>query len=332
MKGEFRFHFLLWTNPANVARVDATIGRLKQDFILERWLGPMVAALVVAFAVCFLASCSQSPTAKPFTVGSTPSTEQVILAEIASQLLEKQLGMTIVRKVDVASTSIGYDALIMSEIDLYPEDTNAIMTAVLKEPVDPNPEIVMERVRGEMARLGKIQMLNPLGIRRHRIVSIKSSDARDGNLKTLSDAARSRLAWTLGETSEFHSSTDGHSALMSAYPLPLKIAPKVIAPGLIYSALAENQVSMASGFETDGALLTGQFTALKDDKGAFRDNRTSFFIREDSLSRYPKIRATLEQLSGKFTNESIQKMNHEVDALRHQVRSVASEFLRQAGL
>ncbi len=128
--------------------------------------------------------------------------------EIAAQHLEKALGVQVNRKVDLGSPSIGYESLLMSSIDVYPEDTNAIAVSVLKDPMDQNPDIVLERVRGEMARLGRVYVFNPLGIHRRMGIVVRASDARDYKIDTIADAARSHLGWTLGPTSEF-SRADG---------------------------------------------------------------------------------------------------------------------------
>ncbi len=302
-----------------------------------RWQPLKLTLTRSVLGVLFLAAaptnwgCSRSSPLN-LTVASTPSTEKGILVEISAQHLEKALGATVTRKVDVGSTSIGYESLLMSAIDVYPEDTSAIAVSVLKDPLDASSDVVFERVRGEMARLGRIQVLNPLGIRRRMAIVVRANDARDAKLETISDAARSQLGWTLGTTSEFEQRQDGYSALMSAYKLPLATASKPMLPGLLYPSLSQNQVSMITGYDTDGPLAGNEFVMLKDDKAAFRESRTCFLVRDDTIKREPRVRTALEQLSGKFTNESIRKLNYDLDEGRRPVKDVAAGFLRQAGL
>jgi osmoprotectant transport system permease protein len=256
----------------------------------------------------------------------------MILAEIAAQHLEKQLGVPIERRTDLGSAPIAYEALVLSTIDIYPEDTNAIMVSVLKDALDPNPDSVLLRVQNEMPRLGRIQVLSPLGIHRRPCVVVRARDASDGKIQTLSEAARSRLAWTLGVTSEFQQRSDGFTALMSAYNLPLKVPPKPFPPASLYPALTDSQVAMVAGYDTDGPLSGNEFIQLKDDKGAFHEARTCFLVRQGAIDSQPKVKEALTQLSGKFTNDSIRKLNYEVDVSRRPVTDVAAEFLRQAGL
>jgi glycine betaine/choline ABC-type transport system substrate-binding protein len=287
---------------------------------------------VAALAALGAAAGCSKPAPKAITVGSAPSTEGILLAEIAAQHLEKQLGVPIVRKLDLGSTTIAYEALVLSTLDVYPEDTNAILVSVMKEPLDPNADNVLLRIQNEMPRLGRIQVLNPLGIHRRMCMAVRAADAADGKIATLSDAARSRLAWTIGVTPEFEQRTDGYVALMSTYNVPLKVPPKSLPAGSLYPALSQNQVSMIAGYDTDGPLNAPEFAVLKDDKGAFHEARTCFLVRQGALDGNPKLRAALDQLSGKFTNESVRQMDFEVDVLRHAVKDVAAGFLRQAGL
>jgi glycine betaine/choline ABC-type transport system substrate-binding protein len=299
---------------------------------LKRKLTKLAGAVVFFAAGMVLMTACSRKAALTLTVASTPSTERGILVEIAAQHLEKQLGTPVIRKVDLGSTSIGYESLVMSAIDVWAEDTNAIGVSVLKDPVDASPDITLERVRGEMARIGRIHVFNALGIRRRMAIVVRASDARDAKLETIADAGRSQLGWTLGTTSEFEQRPDGYSALMSTYKLRLATAPRTMLKGMLYPSLSQNQVSMVAGYDTDGALAEPEFAMLKDNLGAFRESRTCLLVREEALEREPKVRTALDQLSGKFTNDSIRKLNYEVDGSRRAVKDVAAGFLRQAGL
>ena len=290
-----------------------------------------IRALICVSTVVFSAGCSH-PGPQPITIGALASTERILIAEIAAQHVEKRLGVTVDRRLDLGSTSLAYDGLVLGTTDVYPEDTNALVVSVLKEPLDPDPAIVLNRVRNELPRLGRVQVLDPLGIRQRVSMAVRASDAKDGKMQKLSEAARSRLAWTLGCTSDFEQRTDGYSVLMRTYNLPLKLAPKVLPPRGLYEALASNQASMVAGYDTDGPLAGPEFTVLNDDKNAFQESRACLLVRQGAVERTPGLRAALDQLSRKFNNETMRKMNYEVDVEKAHVGAVAAEFLRQAGL
>jgi len=285
---------------------------------------------LLALTIILIAGCARQTTA--LAVGSYSSTERMILAEIAAQVLEKQTGAPVIRRFDAAGTQDAYQSLMLGNLDVYPEDAVSIVVKVLKETVDPNPDVAFERVRGEMVRLARIQALNPLGIHSRIAMVIRAADQKDGGIQNLSRAAGSGQAWTVGYTSEFESRLDGYSALMSTYKLPLKVAAKPYPPGALYPALAGRQVTMISAHDTDGPLLGSNFVALKDDMEAFRESLTCLLVRQGALDADPRIRPSLDRLSGKFTSESIQKLNYQVDVRKRPVKDVATEFLRTAGL
>ncbi len=274
--------------------------------------------------------CSRG--SQPLVVGSTSAPDRMIIAEIASQLLEKHLNTTVTRKFDVGSTQIAYEALMLNNVSVLPEETNAVLVSLLKEPIDPNPDIAFERVRSEMERMARIQVLKPLGVRARNVMVIRAADQKGGGMETLSQAAQSKLSWTIGYTRDFESHADGYAALMSTYKLPLRVAPKSMSAAALYPALAENQVSMISGEDVDGPLEGSDFAILKDDKGAFRESRTCLLIGPDVATRDPKVRPALELLSGKFTNDGIRKMGYQVAVSKKPLKDVASDFLREAGL
>jgi glycine betaine/choline ABC-type transport system substrate-binding protein len=278
-----------------------------------------------------LGGCSRAPKAA-FIVGAKPGTEPAIVAEAAAQHLEKRLGAPVTRKFDVATTTMAYQGLLMTDVDIFPEDTTAIVSAVLKERVDPNPAVVFERAKSELMRLARIEVLPPLGIRHRYAMVVSAAKAAERRLETLSEACRSEPGWTLAVTAEFQDRPDGFGALMGKYNLPLRVAARTVDPRKLYSTLSEKQADMIAGFDTDGALESPEVAALADDRKAFEETRTCLLVRQEALQKFPAARAALEELSGKFSNDRIRKLNYQVDVRGRPVKDVAAEFLREAGL
>jgi glycine betaine/choline ABC-type transport system substrate-binding protein len=50
-------------------------------------------------------------------------------------------------------------------------------------------------------------------------------------------------------------------------------------------------------------------------------------VREEALERFPRLRLALEQLSGKISEETMRKLNYEVDGRHRPVSEVARDFL-----
>jgi glycine betaine/choline ABC-type transport system substrate-binding protein len=71
---------------------------------------------------------------------------------------------------------------------------------------------------------------------------------------------------------------------------------------------------------------------LTDDKKAFGSYQACIMARHEMLAGEPRLRPALEELSGKFTNDIMRKLDAEVDVKHRQVAAVAAEFLTRAGL
>jgi osmoprotectant transport system substrate-binding protein len=178
----------------------------------------------------------------------------------------------------------------------------------------------------------RIEWLDPLGFNNTFAMAVRGADARERHLATLSDAAADRKGFILGAGYEFLQRPDGYGTLNQAYPIDWTSPPKSMDLGLLYTALTQNKVSMVAGSATDGMLSALDIKVLNDDKQAFPPYQACIAVRSDTLAAYPELRSALAQLSGKFSTESMQKLNYEVDGKHRQVREVAREFLQSAGL
>jgi osmoprotectant transport system substrate-binding protein len=280
----------------------------------------IIAALI---ALAALVGCKQS--AHVLTVGSKNFTEQVVLGEIIAQHVENRLHLKVDRSLNLGGTLLAHQALTSGEIDLYPEYTGTALTSVLKEPVTANPAAVLARVQSEYARRFQLEWLDPLGIDNGFAMVVRAS----ANLKTLTDAAA--RPWNLGVGYEFEQRSDGLKALKSTYGLRFT-ATRTMDLGLLYKALADGQVDMIAANATDGLLSRGGLTVLSDDKHAFPPYQVSIAARQQALQRIPGLREALAELSGKFSNTTMQDLNYQVDGQHHAAGEVASAFLKQVQL
>ncbi len=281
--------------------------------------------LACLMAAALAAGCSGS---RPLTVASKNFTEQVILGEILAQHLERRLGVKVDRKLNLGGTLLSHQALIKGEVDLYPEYTGTALTAILKQPPSSDAAAVLARVRQEYRARWKIEWLEPLGFNNTFAMAIRGPDARQGGYQTLSDAARRPGGWTLGMGYEFQQRPDGLKGLVKTYKLPLRGTPRTMDLGLLYKAIEQRQVDMISANATDGMLSVMDLTVLRDDQGYFPPYQAAVLVRSEALDRFAGLRPALVELSGKFTDSAMQKLNHQVDGEKRTVAVVAREFLR----
>ena len=99
--------------------------------------------------------------------------------------------------------------------------------------------------------------------------------------------------------------------------------------GLLYKALEGNQVGMIAANATDGLLSKLDVKILEDDQHAFPPYQVAIAAGQRVLQETPGLRSALQELSGKFTNQSMQQLNYQVDGEHRPVAQVAAEFLKR---
>jgi glycine betaine/choline ABC-type transport system substrate-binding protein len=287
----------------------------------------VLAALIIAVV---LPGCSDDR--RSLTVGSKNFMEQVLLGEIVAQHLEQRFRKPVERKLNLGGTLLAHQALVKGEIDLYPEYTGTAISSVLHLPSSSDPAELLARVRREYQSRFNLHWLDPLGFDNTFAMVIRRADAEEHRLASLSDAAHYSPGWTLGVGYEFQQRPDGLPKLLDTYPLTLIGRPKVMDLGLLYRALQQKQVSMIAANSTDGLLSELDVTVLRDDRKCFPPYQAAFVVRRDALQRELSLEHALQELSGKFTEETMRRLNHRVIVQHGSVQDVARQFLKDSGL
>jgi glycine betaine/choline ABC-type transport system substrate-binding protein len=277
-------------------------------------------ACLIALAA---AACTRS---ERIVVGSKNFTEQVLLGEILAQQIERRLGVSVERKLNLGGTLLAHQALTSGAIDLYPEYTGTALTAVLKQAPAADPATVFEAVRAAYREKWRLEWLAPLGFNNTFAMMVPGDIARREKLATLSDAARSR-PWRLGVGYEFKQRPDGLSGLLQTYGLRSQGEPVTMDLGLLYSALQGGKVDMIAANSTDGLASVLDVAILEDDRRYFPPYQCAAVVRQETLARHPKLRQALEELSGKLTGDMMRRLNHAIDGQHRAPSRVAAEYL-----
>ena len=278
----------------------------------------------IALALWLLAGCGRQSI---IVVGSKNFTEQILLGEILAQQIEHSLHVPVDRRLNLGGTLLAHEALVRGAIDLYPEYTGTALTAILKQPPDADRAAVLEAVRSRYLRQWKLSWLAPFGFNNTFAMMVRGETARSAGLATISDAARAH-PWRLGAGYEFRQRADGLDGLLKTYNLRLDGEPVSMDLGLLYTALQRRQVDMIAANSTDGLASAMDVAILHDDRRYFPPYECAVVVRRETLERFPKLGAALQQLSGKIDDQTMRKLNYEVDGRHRPVAEVAAEFLR----
>jgi osmoprotectant transport system substrate-binding protein len=289
------------------------------------------ARLCAAFSPFLLLAASCGKSKPPIVVGSSNGTEQSIIGEIVAQHLEHGLQRKIVRRLGLGGELITFQALSTGEITLYPEYTGTIEIGILKEPPSMDRDIILARTRQEMLRTAQLDLLDPLGYDSPPVMVVRTSDAEQAKIKTLSNAGAGSDRWKLGVSYEFQQRGDALPAI-NTYKLPLARGAQGLEASRLFPSLQSGDLSMIAVNATDGNLASPEFRVLTDDMHAFPPYQACLLVRHTAVVNEPQLGPVLAQLAGKFTGDAVRKMDAEVDLNHRRPADVAADFLASVGL
>ena len=287
--------------------------------------------ITLAFSLVWLTSCAPPRPDRP-VIGAKNFTEQVVLGELLAQQIEEKSHLQVERRFYLAGSYICQQALVSGRIDAYVEYTGTALTAILKQPVNRDPQTVLDTVRRLYASKYNVTVTDPLGFENTFAMIIRGDDARRLHLQTLSEAVPYAPQWRLGVGYEFEQRPDGLPGLSAAYGLKFEGDPRTMDLGLLYRALNADQVDIIAGNSTDGPIQAFGLTTLADDKHFFPPYQAVPLVRDEALRRWPQIGVALASLAGRITAEDMRTMNEAVDGEHRDPAEVVREFRQKKGL
>jgi len=295
----------------------------------KRIISPLLLSLVLLLLLPVV-GCRHH--ANRIVVGSKNFTEQLILAEMFSQIIEARAHLPVERRFYLAGTFICQQAILAGRIDVYPEYTGTALTAVLKQEPGGDKQEVYRRVQQGYERQFGLSVGRPLGFDDTFAMVVRGEDARRLHLTTLSQAAAFTPQWRAGFGYEFMERPDGYRGLVASYGLRFKEAPRIMDLGLITRALQNRQVDIIAGNNTDGLIPALDFVVLEDDHHYFPPYEAVAIMRGEMLKTHPAVGAALDALAGAISDEDMRHMNYAVDGEHHDAAAVVKDFLQQRGL
>jgi osmoprotectant transport system permease protein len=259
-------------------------------------------------------------------VGSKNFTEQVVLGELLAQTLERR-GINVTRRLNLGGSFICDRAIRSGDIDAYVEYTGTALAAILKQPVEKNPDAALTSLRNAYGRSG-LSVLAPLGFNNTFAMLVRHADADTLGLDTIDDLHRVETQWRPGFGYEFAERADGYAGLLNAYELRFRTPPRVMELNLVYRALAAQQVDVIAGDATSGLIKALDLTMLRDNRIYFPPYYAVPIVRSAVLLAHPELREALNDLAGRISEDDMRTMNASVDVEHRDVSATVKDFLR----
>lgn len=265
------------------------------------------------------------------SVGSKNFTEQYILGEIYTQALQAA-GYKVKKDLDLGPELIAYKALRQGEVDAYPEYTGTSLTAFFKvkvADVPKDPEQAYEDAKAAYAKVG-ITALAPTPFENtYRMGITKKKAAELGNPTKISDLKGKSQDMVVNGFPACRQRIDCLLGVERGYGLKFK---RFLPGERKFQILDNGDADIAFVFTTDGALASGKYVVLDDDKSVFPPYNISFTVRDSAAKKLgPAGQKVITDVQKYMTAEIMQELNARVDIDKEEQAAVAADYLKNFG-
>lgn len=312
-----------------------SLSRCRRRLAQRAALLPRALRFVAGLLMFAQAGLGAAQAAAPLRVGGKNFTEQLILSSMTAQYLRAKgyatdlttgLGSTLMRQ-----------ALENGQLDVVWDYTGTALVVFnhVKEKLDADHSYA--RVKMLDARKGLV-WLDASKVNNTYALAMPHDRAVATGITTLSEYAKMvrdtpKARHPFAVDMEFAARPDGLGPLKDAYQLPLTRRDVIqLDPGLVYTALRNNQVDTGLVYTTDGRVKGFNLVLLRDDLNYFPAYNAVPVVRAETLRANPELGAQLNALAAQLDNAAMTEMNYQVDIGQRPVDQVATDFLRQHGL
>ncbi|MFF2018447.1 glycine betaine ABC transporter substrate-binding protein [Paenibacillus sp. NPDC058177] len=289
-----------------------------------------LAGLLVS-VVLVISACSSNSGKTVVKVGSKNFTESLVLGEMYALALE-DAGYKVDRKLNLGGTLVAHEALKKGDIDFYPEYTGTGLINVLELPPNSDAKTVYDEVAKGYKDKFNLIWLEPTNANDSQGLVTSKKIAEKYNLYKISDLVKYAPELNMAAVPEFEEREDGLKGLNATYGKLNFKSMKLFDYGIKYRVVLDGEADVTVGFTTDGDLTNKDLVLLEDDKKFWPPYFVAPVIRGELNDKDPEIAKVLNKISAKLDNETVQKLNAQVDIEKKEYADVAKSFLEEQGL
>ncbi|NRA65895.1 MAG: ABC transporter permease subunit [Pseudobacteriovorax sp.] len=268
-------------------------------------------------AICLL--CSFKAISKDIVVGSKKFTENIILGELAKQIIEDDVGLSVTHKEELGGTRVLFEALKRGDIDIYPEYSGTLIFEILASQGKNSLEELKDHLRG----LG-LGITKPLAFNNTYALGMRREQAESLGIHKISQlSSHETLRYGLGH--EFLDRQDGWPGLAKAYSLSHQNI-SGMDHDIAYKAIRTGRIDLMDLYSTDAEIQGYDLIALEDDKQYFPEYAALFLYR---LDLEESVIASLKRFEGLIDANTMVGMNHLAKFEKQSPEMIAQNYLSQ---
>ncbi len=298
------------------------------------WALGLVAALFILPLISPIVTAYSSVRNKDNTIriATANFTEQFILGEILKQLIEAKTPLKVKLYSNFGTSEICFQALLNNQIDMYPAYTDLAFLNQLHQPYVGVPrKELFQRAKKAYLEKFNLSWLDPFGFDDAQALGVRNDFSQKHHVFTISELVPIAKRLTIAAPAEFIQRPDGMPGLQQAYHLQFGRVAEMV-PTLMYIAILQRKVDVIVAFTTDGRIPAYHLLVLQDDKHLFPPYDCAPLVRMETLKKYPELIPILKLLANAIDDQTMQRLNYEVDLQKKTPAEVAHEFLLKKGL
>lgn len=274
--------------------------------------------------IILMVSCNSKE--NTVVIGSKNFTENIILAELIKQTIQKETSLTVKTKENLGSSFVVFEAMKSGDIDIYVDFTGTLYQANLKQTKRLSAEETYQYVQKEMKELYNFEVFPSFGFQNTYALGVKKSFAEQYNLKKISDLkALPTIRYAFDN--EFAGRNDGADAMFKFYGITPQKNYLIVDLGLRYQTIIEDEADVIDAFSTDPQVKRFGIALLEDDKKFFPPYYAVPVARGEITSQYPEITLALQTLENILTEESIIELSYTAEKQEQSISEIIKEFL-----
>lgn len=292
---------------------------------------PFIVAVLVASAC---GGAGTSGGAKPpITIGSTNFSEQLVLGELYSQILEAN-GYTVTRKFNLGQRAIVFPALESGQIDMEVDYLATLLAFVDKTATgSTDPKQTAATLQNALMSKAVTVLDYAPAVDQNGIVVTKAT-ADKYKLTKVSDLAPVANQLVFGGPPECPSREFCAIGLKNKYGITFKeFKPLDTGGPITVQALVGGQIDVALLFTSDATIAVRGFVLLDDDKHLQLSDNVAPVVRNEYLSKAgDDFRKIINSVAPKLTTAELTGLNKLVQVDKQEPKDVAKEWLKKQGL
>jgi osmoprotectant transport system substrate-binding protein len=301
---------------------------------LNRAIRVAIPFIVAALVASACGGAGTSGGAKPpITIGSTNFSEQLILGELYSQILEAN-GYTVTRKFNLGAREIVFPALQSGQIDMEADYLATLLAFVDKTATgSTDPKETATTLQKALEPKGVTVLDYAPAVDQNGFVVTKAT-ADKYKLAKISDLTPIANQLVFGGPPTCPSREFCAVGLKNKYGITFKeFKPLDTGGPLTVTALKGGQIDVGLLFTSDARIAAEGFVLLDDDKRLQLSDNVAPVVRNEYLSKGgDDFKKLVNSIAPKLTTAELTGLNKQADIDKKDPKDVAKEWLKKQGL